>query len=134
MKARGTALYPFVPSGPDFALSVAFFQELGFAKLWESDGLAGLRFGAVYFMLQNIDVPEWQKNQMITYEVDDLDSYWSEIEGLGLAERYGGVKLKPPTDYPWGVREMNVEDLDGHRLRIGGDGGGESRSDTAAGG
>jgi hypothetical protein len=30
------------------------------------------------------------------------------------------------------VREMNVEDLDGHRLRVGGDGGGENRSDDAA--
>jgi uncharacterized glyoxalase superfamily protein PhnB len=112
VKSQGTGLYPFVPSGPDFALSVTFFQELGFAKMWESDGLAGLRFGAAYFMLQDIDVPEWQKNQMITYEVDDLDAYWSEIAGLGLAERYNGVKLKPPTDYPWG-REIHLIDPGG---------------------
>ena len=26
---------------------------------------------------------------------------------------------QPPTDFQWGMREMNVEDLDGHRLRIG---------------
>jgi hypothetical protein len=96
MKARGTALYPFVPSGPDFAASLAFLQELGFEKRWESDGLAGLRFGEAYFMLQDIDVPEWQKNQMIAYEVDDLDSYWSEIERLRLEDRYTGVKMKPP--------------------------------------
>jgi hypothetical protein len=63
MKARGTALYPFVPSGPDFAASLAFLQELGFEKRWESDGLAGLRFGEAYFMLQGIDVPEWQKTR-----------------------------------------------------------------------
>ena len=110
MKARGTALYPFVPSGPDFAASLAFFQELGFEKRWDNDGLAGLRFGEAYFMLQDIDVPEWQKNQMIKYEVDDLDSYWSEIERL--EDRYTGVKMKPPSDYPCG-REIHIIDPGG---------------------
>jgi hypothetical protein len=104
MKTRGTALYPFVPSGPDFARSLVFFD-----KRWENDGLADLRFGDAYFMLQDISVPEWQKNQMITYEVDDLDSYWSEIEQLRLEDRYSAVKLKPPTDYPWG-REIYIID------------------------
>ncbi len=60
MKAQATRLYPFVPSGPRFTTSLAFFGELGFEKLWEHDGLAGLRFGGAYFMLQDIDVPEWQ--------------------------------------------------------------------------
>jgi hypothetical protein len=112
MKARGTALYPFVPSGPNFAASLAFFQELGFDKRWENEGLAGLQFGNAYFMLQDINVPEWQKNQMITYEVDDLDRYWSEIEQLRLADRYSGVKMKPPTVYPWG-REIHIIDPGG---------------------
>jgi hypothetical protein len=96
MKARGTALYPFLPSGPDFATSLRFFQELGFEKCWENGGIAGLRF----------------KDQMITYEVDDLDAYWSAIEELRLADRYTGVKLKQPTDYPWG-REIHIIDPSG---------------------
>jgi len=30
------------------------------------------------------------------------------------------VKItEPPTDKPWGMREMLVEDVDGHTLRIG---------------
>ena len=41
--------------------------------MWESAGLAGLRFGDANFILQDIDVPDWQTNQMITFEVDDLD-------------------------------------------------------------
>jgi hypothetical protein len=75
MKPRGTALYPFVPSGSNFALSLDFFAELGFEKLWQHDGLAGLRFGGAYFMLQDIDIAEWQKNQIIVFEVDDLEAY-----------------------------------------------------------
>ncbi len=42
-------------------------------------------------MLQDIDVPEWQKNQMITFEVDDLEAYWSEIEAKDLGAKFAGV-------------------------------------------
>jgi len=111
MKPRGTALYPFVPSGPRFAFSLAFFQELGFEKVWDNQGLVGLRFGAAYFILQDIDVPDWQNNQMVTFEVDDLDGYWRQISTRGLPDRFP-VKLKPPTDYPWG-REIHIIDPGG---------------------
>jgi hypothetical protein len=80
MKAQATGLHPFVPAGADFALALAFFAELGFETAWTHDGLAGLRYGAAFFFLQQIEVPEWQQNQMLTLEVDDLDGYWSEIE------------------------------------------------------
>lgn len=109
MPARGMALHPFVPSGRSFATALAFFAELGFATMWRVEGLAGLRFGGAYFMLQDIDVPEWQSNQMITLEVDDLDTYWSELEARNLALAYPGVKLRPPTDFPWG-REIHIID------------------------
>jgi hypothetical protein len=111
MTPRGMTLYPFVPSGPQFARSVAFFQELGFAKVWESAGLAGLRFDGAYFILQGIDVPEWQTNQMITFEVDDLDGYWKDISARALPDRFM-AKLKPPTDYAWG-REIHIIDPGG---------------------
>jgi hypothetical protein len=62
MKATASTLYPFVPSGPDFARAIAFFNELGFETAWRQDSLAGLRFGGAYFMLQDINVPEWQNN------------------------------------------------------------------------
>ena len=65
MKAEATTLYPFVPSGPDFALALQFFAALGFEKTWQEGGLAGLRFGGAYFVLQDIDAPEWQKNQQV---------------------------------------------------------------------
>jgi predicted enzyme related to lactoylglutathione lyase len=109
VRTRATGLYPFVPSGADFELALAFFAELGFDKTWEHDGLAGLRWGGAYFMLQSIDVPEWQKNQMITIEVEDLDAYWAELEPRGLPARFTGVRLKPPTDFPWG-REIHIID------------------------
>jgi len=104
MKAQATALIPFVPAGADFALALAFFAELGFATAWKHDGLAGLRFGPAVFFMQEIEVPEWQKNQMLTLEVDDLDGYWSELEAKDLERRFAGVRLRAPTEFPWGPR------------------------------
>jgi hypothetical protein len=112
MKSKATTLYPFVPSGADYPAALAFFAELGFEKEWEHDGYAGLRFGGAYFILQNIDVPLWQSNQMINFEVGDLDDYWAELEAKDLANRFKGVKLKLPTEYPWG-REIHVIDPGG---------------------
>lgn len=60
-------------------------------------------------MLQSIDVPEWQKNQMITYEVDDLEAYWSQIDAKNLAAGFPGVRTRPPTDFPWG-RAIHIVD------------------------
>jgi len=112
MKTTATTLYPFVPSGTNFERSLEFFAALGFEQAWRQDGLAALRFGGAYFLLQNIDVPEWQKNQMMVFEVDDLDLYWSEVEAKSLATAFTGVKLKPPTEFPWG-REVHIIDPGG---------------------
>ena len=109
MKTLATTLYPFVPSGGRFAESLDFFAALGFETTWRQDGLAGLRFGGAYFILQDIDVPEWQRNQMITFEVADLDAYWSELGPKDLPGRFPGVKLRPPTEFPWG-REIHIID------------------------
>jgi len=109
MRSQATTLYPFVPSGPDFAAALAFFSEIGFTQVWRQEGMAGLRFGGAYFILQDIDVPVWQKNQMITFEVDDLEAYWSEIESKSLPQRFPGTRLRLPTDFPWG-RELHIVD------------------------
>jgi hypothetical protein len=111
MEAQATTLYPFVPAGPDFALALSFFAALGFEKTWQQGGLAGLRFGGA-FLLQDIDAPEWQKNQQVTFEVNDLDLYWSELEPKDLAGSFAGVKVRPPTEFPWG-REIHIIDPGG---------------------
>jgi hypothetical protein len=112
MKTQATTLYPFVPSGGHFARSIGFFAALGFETQWQRDGLAGLRFGGAYFLLQDIDVPDWQRNQMITFEVNDLDAYWAELQAKDLETAFPGVKLRPPTEFPWG-REIHILDLAG---------------------
>lgn len=109
MHSKATTLYPFVPSGPSFTQAIAFFAELGFETQWEADGYAGLRFGAAYFILQQIEVPDWQKNQMIVFEVEDLDAYWAEVDAKDLPRRFPGARMRPPTDFAWG-REVHIID------------------------
>ncbi len=112
MKTNCTRLIPFVPSGPGFARSIEFFEALGFEKLWENDGYVGLRSGGANFILQDVDVPEWRRNQMHVLEVTDLDAYWAELEALDLPGRFPGVRLGPPKPFPWG-REVHIIDPGG---------------------
>ena len=43
-----------------------------------------------------------------------------EVDALHEEYRAAGAKItEPPTDCPWGMREMLVEDLDGNTFRIG---------------
>jgi uncharacterized glyoxalase superfamily protein PhnB len=48
----------------------------------------------------------------MTIWVDDVDQLFEEFTASGADIR------QPPIDLPWGVREMNVADLDGHRIRF----------------
>jgi hypothetical protein len=109
MKTNAISLYPFVPSGPSFPTALAFFNAIGFVTQWQGGGCAGMRFGEAYFLLQDYDSIEWAQNQMVVIAVDDLDGYWSELEALDLPAAFPGVRLKPPTDFPWG-REVHVID------------------------
>jgi hypothetical protein len=80
MKTTAVALRPFVPSGTNFALTKAFLCEIGFELEWESNGLAGLRFGAAAIILQDIDIPAWQSNQML-------------VSRLAIADQFAAVTL-----------------------------------------
>jgi predicted enzyme related to lactoylglutathione lyase len=57
-------------------------------------------------------VPEWQTNQMVVIEVEDLDAFWSQIEPKDLPARFTGARLRPPSDFPWG-REVHIIDPGG---------------------
>ena len=108
MKVR--ELKPFIPSGPDFAKSKAFFRDLGFAIKWEVEGLAELTLGGATFLLQNFHKKEMQENLMMFVSVDDLDAWWRHLLASRVLERYEGVRAKEPELYPWGQREVHLID------------------------
>jgi ankyrin repeat protein len=106
--------------------SIAYYVEkLGFVKKWDWGNPA--TFGCVrrdqveIFLCQG---EQGAPGTWLSIFVQDVDALYEHYK------KTGAIIRTPPTNYPWGVREMNVEDLDGHRLRVGGDGGGENRSDV----
>lgn len=108
-----SALKPFVPSGKDFGLAKSFFKDLGFDVNWEAPGLAEFQLGSAAFILQEIDNQVLQENFMISIAVDDLDAWWKHILDSGVLERYPPARANPPTDYPWGRREIHLIDVAG---------------------
>ena len=102
-------LYPFIPSGKNYDTALSFFKALGFKKDWGDDQLCGLSMGGAYFLLQNIENQEWQQNQMVVIEVDDLDSFWEMLLSKNLETDFPGVRMKKPAEYPWG-REIHIID------------------------
>ncbi len=47
----------------------------------------------------------------------DLYVYWPDVDALHARLVSGGVVIEQaPTDQPWGVRDIQIRDLDGHRI------------------
>lgn len=109
----------FVPSR-DFALSKRFYQDLGFDLAWSSEDLACLRQGNASFLLQNIYVSEHAGNFMMHLLVEDVEAWWRHVQAQGLAAKYG-VRVEPPADRPWGLRDFVIVDPTGVLWRIGQD-------------
>jgi hypothetical protein len=99
----------------DVPASIAYYvDKLGFAKEWDwgtPPTFACVRRDGVRIFLCRGG--QGAPGTWISIFVDDVDALHADYR------RTGAIIRQPPTDYPWGLREMNVEDLDGHRLRLG---------------
>ena len=131
-KERGTNRFEHVVpilNVKNVPASIAYYvDKLGFEKKWDwgspPDFACVGRDQIEIFLCQG---GQGAAGTWMSIFVQDIDALYADYKERGAIIRI------PPTDYPWGVREMNVEDIDGHCLRMGGDGGGESRSDEHAG-
>jgi ankyrin repeat protein/catechol 2,3-dioxygenase-like lactoylglutathione lyase family enzyme len=101
-----------------------YVDKLGFKKKWEwgdpPDFACVARDEVELFLslgTQRVAAGSW-----ISIFVQDVDALYEDYK------QRGAIIREPPTEYPWGMREMNVEDLDGHRFRLGTDGGTENRT------
>jgi catechol 2,3-dioxygenase-like lactoylglutathione lyase family enzyme len=107
----------FVPA-KDFNLSKRFYLDLGFNLGWSSDDLAYFHHGSSSFLLQNFYVKAHADNFMMHLLVEDVEAWWSRIQNTGLGAKYG-VKVLPPEDRPWGLRDFVVVDPTGVLWRVG---------------
>lgn len=106
----------FVPAR-DFGLSKQFYQELGFELAWSDDHLAYLRHGQSSFLLQNFYHKEHADNFMMHLLVEDVDAWWRQVQAKDIASKYT-VKIEPPEDRPWGMRDFILVDPSGVLWRI----------------
>jgi catechol 2,3-dioxygenase-like lactoylglutathione lyase family enzyme len=124
----------------DIQESFAWFEKLGWKKGWDWGSpptFGGVRSGKVEIFLcqggqggrgksllpatSGLDGAESaDKGVWMSIWVDDVDAIHRHCLAQGLEVTW------PPTDEPWGVREMHVRHPDGHVFRISrGNGGAE---------
>jgi len=93
-----------------------YVDKLGFEKEWDfgtPPTFACERRDRVKIFL--CEGAQGAPGTWISIFVHDVDALYADYR------RRGAIIRQKPTNFPWGVREMNVEDLDGHRLRLGSD-------------
>jgi uncharacterized glyoxalase superfamily protein PhnB len=98
----------------DVEASIAYYLErLGFTNCWrweEPPTFGGVsRDDIEIFFCKDC---QGSAGTWVSVWVDDVDALYEAFQARG-AEIH-----QPPTNFPWGVREMNVGDPDGHRLRF----------------
>ncbi len=99
---------PFMPAR-DYDLSKRFYEALGFEKVLDGQ-VAIFNAGSGGFILQRGYQKEWAENFMMQLMVDDLDAWWTHIEGLDLPATFGAQTPKAPAMQPWGLRVAFVYD------------------------
>jgi uncharacterized glyoxalase superfamily protein PhnB len=91
---------------------------MGFELAWSSDDLAYFHAGGPSFLLQRFYVKEHADNFMMHMHVEDVESWWRHVCLKQLDTKYG-VRVLPPADRPWGIRDFTVDDPTGVLWRIG---------------
>lgn len=101
----------------NFAVSLDYYiNKLGFKKKWawgEPPTFGCVTRGKVEIFL--CEGAQGKYGTWMSIFVEDVDVLHDEYK------KSGAIIRQPPTNFPWGTREMNVEDPDGHRFRMGSD-------------
>ena len=105
------SIRPFI-GAKDYQLSRAFYRYLGFEEGVLSPNMSVFKTGNFAFYVQDYYAKEWIENSMIFLEVEDVDSYWSQLLALKIEEKFPGSKVIPIQDNDWG-RECFLHDPSG---------------------
>ena len=96
----------------DLDTSLAYYTGvLGFHLEWRDRGFAQVTRDEATLMLSQGD--QGHPGCWVYVGVSDADALHAELQSRGALVRH------PPSNYPWGARELHVTDPDGHVLRFG---------------
>ena len=107
----------FVPAR-DLAESLGFYTALGFEAVMESEDLAYLRHGKTAFLLSHFYNPEHANNFVMHMLVANADDWYRNVLASGVVTKFT-VRISPPDDRPWGIRDFTLIDPSGVLWRIG---------------
>jgi predicted enzyme related to lactoylglutathione lyase len=101
----------------DFERSFRFYAEslgLHVYREWGSGSTRGVVFflGGGFLELSDYSRTGASESEGLWLQVRDVDVVGGELEETGVDI------IEPPTDKPWGLREMQVRDPDGLRIVI----------------
>ncbi len=114
---RAIEIKAFVPA-KDFELSKRFYQDVGFTKASDANGVAYFHHGEASFLLQDFYVEDLAGNLMMHLLVEDVDSWWNQIHEADIAGKYS-VKVTEIALQPWRMRDFVLADPSGVMWRIG---------------
>jgi catechol 2,3-dioxygenase-like lactoylglutathione lyase family enzyme len=117
MNLNTVEIKAFVPAR-DLEESKAFYTAIGFEVKFSSDDLAYICHGSSAFLLQKFYVPEHADNFMMHLLVENVGDWYRNVLASGVVEKYG-VRIEPPADRPWAIRDFPLTDPAGVLWRIG---------------
>ena len=104
----------FVPA-KNFALSMEFYEALGFTRASVFEDIAYFHCGESSFLLQDFFVQEHATNYQMHLLVENVDA-WHE-KAKAVAARFN-VKVGEPQNQPWAMRDFALFDPSGVLWRI----------------
>ena len=104
----------FVPA-KNFALSMEFYEALGFTRASVFEDIAYFHCGESSFLLQDFFVQEHAANFQMHLLVENVDA-WHE-KAKAVAARFN-VKVGEPQNQPWAMRDFILFDPSGVLWRI----------------
>ena len=104
----------FVPA-KNFALSMGFYEALGFTRVSVFEGIAYFHCGESSFLLQDFFVQGHAANYQMHLLVENVDA-WHE-KAKAVAERFN-VQVGEPENQPWAMRDFTLFDPSGVMWRI----------------
>ena len=110
----------FVPAR-DYELSRRFYADVGFEETSEFEGVACFVLDGCSFLLQHFYEPAHAGNFMMHLRVTDADAWHRRLVEQELVARYRehDVRMTPPADRPWRMRDFHLIDPSGVLWHIG---------------
>lgn len=110
----------FLGYGPEtFEAAKAFYQDIGFVKLWDGGSACGFdtRIGHRFLVTLHHGL-DASKAGMMQLWVESVDDWYAYLQTLALDQKYPGVKIAEPAVAEWGWRIMYVWDPGGWLLHF----------------